>query len=75
MATMLGGKTNIIESIFLCSLGKSFRAKRDNDLIKFEKDSCKVIVDFEKIDRHGSITCKIDKQKAFFINGVKQNLQ
>ena len=24
------GKTNIIEAIFLCSLGKSFRAKKDN---------------------------------------------
>ena len=23
------GKTNIIESIFLCSIGKSFRAKKD----------------------------------------------
>ena len=28
------GKTNIIESIFLCSLGKSFRAKKDNEMIK-----------------------------------------
>ena len=23
------GKTNVIESIFLCSMGKSFRARRD----------------------------------------------
>ena len=28
------GKTNIIESLFLCSLGKSFRAKTDNEMIK-----------------------------------------
>ena len=28
------GKTNIIEAIFLCSLGKSFRAKKDNEMIK-----------------------------------------
>ena len=28
------GKTNIIESIFLCSMGKSFRAKKDKEMIK-----------------------------------------
>ena len=70
---MLGGKTNIIEAIFLCSLGKSFRAKKDIDLIKFERKSCKTEVNFEKKDRSGKITCNIDKQKTFFINGVKQN--
>lgn len=68
-----GGKTNIIESIFLCSMGKSFRAKKDSDLIKFEKTSCKVEIEYEKSDRSGKIACKIDKQKAFLVNGVKQN--
>ena len=33
------GKTNIIESIFLCSMGKSFRARRDKELIKFEENN------------------------------------
>ena len=28
------GKTNIIESIFLCSMGKSFRAKKDKEMKK-----------------------------------------
>ena len=70
---MHNGKTNIIESIFLCSMGKSFRSKSDCDLIKFEKSSCKVNVDFEKKDRNGTISCKIDRQKTFLVNGVKQN--
>ena len=70
---MLGGKTNIIESIYLCSMGKSFRAKKDADLVNFEKDSCKIDVEYEKSDRNGKVTCKIDKQKTFFVNGVKQN--
>ena len=70
---MHNGKTNIIESIFLCSMGKSFRSKSDSDLIKFEKSSCKVNVDFEKKDRNGTISCKIDRQKTFLVNGVKQN--
>ena len=33
------GKTNVIESIFLCSIGKSFRAKKDKELINFEKNN------------------------------------
>ena len=32
------GKTNIIESIFLCSMGKSFRARRDKEIINFNKN-------------------------------------
>ena len=71
MEIMLGGKTNIIESIFLCSMGKSFRARKDTDLIQFEKDKCSVQVFFEKVDRSGNITCKIDKQKVFLINRSK----
>ena len=31
------GKTNIIEAIFLCAFGKSFRAKKDQELIKFNE--------------------------------------
>mgnify|MGYP002520392984 CR=1 FL=1 len=28
------GKTNIIEAIYLCSMGKSFRTQKDKELIK-----------------------------------------
>ena len=28
------GKTNILEAIFLCAIGKSFRAKKEKELIK-----------------------------------------
>lgn len=73
MEIMHGGKTNIIEAIYLCSMGKSFRAKKDVDLIKFEKESCKVNVEYKKVDRTGKVTCKIEKQKTFFINDIKQN--
>ena len=33
------GKTNIIEAIFLCSLGKSFRAKKDIEMIKLNEQN------------------------------------
>jgi len=73
MEIMHGGKTNIIEAIFLCCMGKSFRAKSDGDLIQFQENACHVEVEFEKIDRTGKISCKIDKQKVFLLNGIKQN--
>ena len=67
------GKTNIIESVFLCAYGKSFRAKKDSELIKFDKDNCKVEVSYSKVDREGTIKAEIGEKKIFFANGVKQN--
>ena len=29
------GKTNIVESIFLCALGKSFRTNKEKEFIEF----------------------------------------
>ena len=66
------GKTNIIESVFLCAYGKSFRAKKDRDLILFNKDNAVIEIDYEKIDRKGSIKANIDDKKTFFLNGIKQ---
>ena len=67
------GKTNVIESIFLCSLGKSFRTNKDKELIKFNEPFANVKIDYEKQDRNGTIKAQIGDKKEFFINGVKQN--
>ncbi len=67
------GKTSILEAIFLCSMGKSFRSKKDSDLIKFNEKKSKAEIQFVKLDREGSIVSQIENQKTFFINGVKQN--
>ena len=66
------GKTNIIESIILCSLGKSFRSKKDKDLIRFNENFSEVSIDYAKSDRDGNITVDINDKKTFFVNGVKQ---
>ena len=65
------GKTNIIESIFLCSIGKSFRTSKDKELIKFNKDMCSSFIEFEKSDREGSVKVNIANKKDIFVNGVK----
>ena len=67
------GKTNIIESIFLAAIGKSFRAKRENELIKFGKENSKIQVEYKRKDREGKINIEIGDKKVFYINGVKQN--
>ena len=66
------GKTNIIESIFLCSMGKSFRSNKDKELIQFSKPLAKVEVEYQRKDRDGKIKFEIGEKKQFFINGVKQ---
>lgn len=38
------GKTNLVEALYLSSFGKSFRTKKDKDLIKFNKDFSKIEV-------------------------------
>ena len=65
------GKTNIIESIFLCSMGSSFRAKKDKEMIKLDEDSCSVEVEYEKSDREGKIKIEIGNKKNIFVNDIK----
>lgn len=42
------GKTNLIEAIYFCAVGKSFRAKREKDVINWDKDIAKIKVTLEK---------------------------
>lgn len=65
------GKTNIIESIFLCAIGKSFRTSKDKELIKFDKDYTSVNIEFEKSDRSGKIKIDIGNKKEIYVNGIK----
>lgn len=65
------GKTNIIESIFLCSLGKSYRTNKDKELINFEKKLASVKIEYKKTDRDGNIKVELNDKKNIFINGIK----
>ena len=65
------GKTNIIESIFLCSLGKSFRAKKDFEMIKLNEENSIVEVEYEKSDRDGKKKIQLTKKKSIYLNGIK----
>ena len=39
------GKTNILESIYLSAIGRSFQTKKDNELIKIGKDKAKIEIE------------------------------
>lgn len=65
------GKTNIIEAIFLCSIGKSFRTNKESELIKFNKDISSVYIEYEKSDRDGRIKIDLNNKKSIYTNGIK----
>ena len=65
------GKTNIIESIFLCSIGKSFRTNKEKELIKFNEEKTLVEINYEKSDRTGNIKIEIGEKKQVYLNGIK----
>ena len=65
------GKTNIIEAIFLCSMGKSFRAKQDKEMIKLNTQNAIVEIEFHKIDREGKIKIQLGNKKIIYVNGIK----
>lgn len=65
------GKTNIVESIFLCALGKSFRTNKEKELIEFNKNNTSIEIEYLKKDRDGKIIYKIGEKKEILINNIK----
>ena len=65
------GKTNILESIYVSALGKSFRTNKDRELIKIGENFSIIEVEFSKSDRNGNIKIEISDKKNIFINRNK----
>ena len=65
------GKTNILESIFLCSFGKSFRTTKEKEMIMFNENNLIVEIFYQKKDRDGKIKIEIGDKKQIYLNGVK----
>ncbi len=66
------GKTNILEAIYTAINGKSFRTKNDAELIKKNREFCRIKLDFFKNNREQCIEVVIAKnnKKRITINGV-----
>lgn len=66
------GKTNLLEGIYLTSIGRSFRTSKDSDLVKFDETMAKVKTNAVKevYDTSVEIVIKKDAKKAVKKDGV-----
>jgi DNA replication and repair protein RecF len=73
------GKTNLMEGIYVLSLGKSFRTTKDAEMIRFEAEFMKSEGVFEKEGEALLLEVKLNRKegsrhavsKSFGVNGVK----
>ncbi len=73
------GKSNLIESIYLLSSGKSFRAEKDSQMVNFGHEMGRVsasaeqnsdTIDLEVVVTVGEVAGVKSQFKRFFVNGV-----
>ena len=66
------GKTNLLEGIYMSSIGKSFRTSKDSEMIGFGKDFCKIKVEAQKnlFLSDVEITISREKGKSIKMDGV-----
>lgn len=67
------GKTNVLESIFICATTKSHRASKDKEIIGFDSDEARIVLYLEKTGEEYKIdiVLKKDKSKFIAVNGSK----
>lgn len=65
------GKTNLVEAIFLCAIGKSLRTNKDKDLILWNSDYAKIDLTVEKkTNKTISMFLFPNQNKAIKINNI-----
>lgn len=66
------GKTNILEAIFMCAIGKSVRVKKDKDLIMWDKEfgHINLVSTKAKLNKNINIYLFQNQNKAIKINNV-----
>lgn len=65
------GKTNILEAIRFISLGKSFRARRDREVITFDKPAARIIASITRSGDATQIICALTHdKKQLLISGA-----
>lgn len=66
------GKTNILESIYMCSTTKSHRGSKDKDIINFHEDEShiKLIVNKRDVPFRIDMHLKKNRPKGIAVNGI-----
>lgn len=67
------GKTNIIESVYMASTGKSHRTQKDSEIIKWGCTESKVKISYDRDGSNNDIEIYLSKsaKKSVKLNGVK----
>jgi DNA replication and repair protein RecF len=67
------GKTNLLEAIYMCSTGRSFRTNRDREIINFHKDEAYVGTQLKigERDKLTEIKLERDKTKRIKVNKIE----
>ena len=66
------GKTNILEAVFLCALGRSHRTARDAELVREAQQSAAVALTLQTRGGTRAITCRLTagERKKLIIDGT-----
>lgn len=66
------GKTNVLEALYVCALGRSFRTRKEKELIHFQEDVSQIKVVYEKQGREQTIEITLESQnkKVIHCNGI-----
>lgn len=66
------GKTNILESMYVCATSKSHRGSKDREIIRFDNDESHIKVNVRKNDMNYRIDMhlKKNKPKGIAVNGI-----
>ena len=69
------GKTNVLEALYFCALGRSFRTHKESELINFKDSYSNINVNYQKNDRDNNIEISLNKKnsKVIKFNGIKLN--
>lgn len=69
------GKTNLLESIYMCATGRSFRTNRDKEIINLKKNQAYIgaNVKIGSIQKFIEIKMERNKQKRIRVNKVELN--
>lgn len=67
------GKTNLLEAVHLCCLGRSHRTSQDKDMIMYEKESAAVQVTVQRKDGEHQVGVRLyenaRRKKLIYVNG------
>jgi len=68
------GKTNLLEAVYMLSLGKSFRTRFDRELVGFGYSSAEILAQIESHGREQTVKISLvpGQSKKISVNGVKK---